>query len=192
MDQRRIKCGSTWINVDQAPSACRLQPVAAVLIRGSCVVRPRFRLMAHASGVRLMAHASGVRLMAHASCVRRHGSCVMRQTHGSCVRRPRFRLMAHASCVRRQTHGSCVRRPTSLIQLIQLPPVAGHDDNRNGGIFPICYPIRFAPIELNGTGNRGVLPHAIQLNGRDCTNKNSGRRSFERRPLLLLIRKRPA
>ena len=131
--------------------------------------------------------------------VDQRGSSAFSMPPSACRRRPdswfmrrASALQTHGSCVRRQTHGSCVRRPTSLIQLIQLPPVAGHDDNRNGGIFPICYPIRFAPIELNGTGNRGILPHAIQLNGRDCTNKNSGRRSFERRPLLLLIRKRPA
>ena len=146
MDQPWIKRGSTWINVDQPPSACRLQRVAA-LTHGSCVMRPDSWLMRHALSplsvqrFRLTCHASGVRLMAHAS-----DSWLMRQA--SCV--PRFRLMRQASCVprfRRQASDS-----TSLIQPpIQPPPVVGHDDN-TAAAFPHATPFRFAPIELYGMG----------------------------------------
>ena len=75
MDQPRINHGSTWINVDQSPSACRLQHIAAVMAHASCVMR-----------------------QAHVSCVMRqtHGSWLMRQTSDSW-------LMAHGSCVRRPT-----------------------------------------------------------------------------------------
>ena len=84
MDQPRINHGSTWINVDQPPSACRLQHVAAV-----------------------MAHASDVRRQT--SCVRRHGSCVRR--HASWLMRHASDVRRHASGVRRQT--SDVPRPFS-------------------------------------------------------------------------------
>ena len=120
MDQPWINHGSTWINVDQPPSACPpwlmrpkkhvpengfsgtyhfgscIQPAR----RGSCVMRPRIE--------------SVQRLMRHASCVLTHGSCVMRpdswlMRHASCVLTHGSCVLAHASCV--LTHGSCVMRP---------------------------------------------------------------------------------
>ena len=110
MDQH----GSTWIN--------RLQP-AAVLTHGSCV----------------MAHASGV------ESVQRPDSCVL--THGSWLMRPDSWLMAHASGVLDSwlmAHASGVRRQASGVRrqasIQSPPPVVGHDDNRNGGIFPILSP----------------------------------------------------
>ena len=148
MDQRRIKRGSTWINVDQASSACSfsLQLVAAVLTHGSCVMAhgscvmrptlqascvPRFRRQA--SGSWLMRHASGSCVMRPASdswLIRpASGSWLMRPTHVACVR-----LMAHASGVRRQT-------PRPSFSTIQPPPVAGHDDNK-AAAFPSCYPLQ--------------------------------------------------
>ena len=192
MDQRRINHGSTWINVDQASSACRLQHVAAVahaswLMRhGSWLMRSALSpFSVHASDSCVMCHASGVRLMAHASCVpltwhasnasgvrrQAHGSCVL--THGSCVRRqasdswlmrpdswlmrPDSWLMRHASCVMRHaSNASGVRRqtpraPIQPIQLIQPPPVVGHDDNK-AAAFSHATPLRFAPIALYGMG----------------------------------------
>ena len=143
--------------------------------------------MAHASCVMRPAHGSCV--LTHGSCVRRHASCVMRPASG--VMRPTLqascvRLMAHASGVRLMAHVSCVMRPTCPIQ---PPPVVGHDDNRNGGNFPMLSPSDLRPLSCTAWGNRVVLPPPYSPTG---TNRNSGRRSKERRPLLLLIRKRPA
>ena len=201
MDQRRINHGSTWINVDQASSACPLQHVAAVLTHGSCVMRPTLQ-------------ASGV--LAHGSCVRRqtHGSCVMRQTHGSCVRRPRARRQAsgvHVPCVRRQastSHASGVRRPRPMRQASDSWLMAHASDSwlmrqasHASGVrrqtprpsfspfsrrplsvmtttqrrhFPMLPPSDLRPLSCMAWGNRVVLPPSYSSTG---TNKNSGRRS---------------
>ena len=45
------------------------------------------------------------------------------------------------------------------------------------------------PLRCMAWGNRVVLPHAIQRNGRDCTNRNRPRHSKERRGLFLLNEK---
>ena len=181
------KADQVWINVDQRgssafsmpPSACppwRMRPthVACVMAHASWLMRSASWLMRHGSCVRR--HGSCVRR--HGSCVRRHGSCVpltwhaswlMRhgscvRRHGSCVRRVR-RVRRHGSCVRR--HGSCVRRVRrvrrqtprpSFSRPIQPPPVVGHDDNRNGGIFPMLLPLDLRPLSCTAWGNRVVLP----------------------------------
>ena len=165
MDQRRIKRGSTWINVDQVPSACSfsLQLVAAVLTHGSCVMAhgscvmrptlqascvPRVRRQAHGSCVPLTWHASDSWLMrpTHVACVpltwHASHSRVRRQASDSWLMRP-------ASGVRRPASG--VRRPRPSFSTIQPPPVVGHDDNRRRH-FPHATPFRFAPIELYGMG----------------------------------------
>ena len=176
MDQPRINHGSTWINVDQ---------------RGSVAFSlPPSRLMAHVSCVRLMAHVSCVRLMAHASGVRRpmrQASGVRRQTHGSCVRRPAshvsrpMRPASHVSRPMRQT-------PRAPIQPIQPPPLSVMTTTKRRH-FPMLLLLGLRPLRCTAWGNRVVLPPPYSAMG---TNKNSGRHSNERRPLLLLNEKGPA
>jgi len=195
MDQPWINHGSTWINVDQASSACPLQHVAAVLTHGSCV-------MAHVSCV--MAHASDSWLMRHGSRVMRHGSCVRLMAHASHVPGVRrqastcqascVRLMAHAShsrarrqastCQASTSHASgvhvpCVRRP---IQPIQPPHSAAPFSRRPLSVmtttqrrhFPMLLLLDLRPLRCMAWGNRVVLPPSYSSMG---TNKNSGRRS---------------
>ena len=167
----------------------------SVLTHGSCV-------MCHASCVRSASHASGVRrqasgswLMAHGSWLMRHasGSWLMRPTHVACVMRQAHashsRGMRHASCVRlmRPTHVACVRLhvPHSAPFSRRLLPVM----TTTGGIFPMLLLLDLRPLSCMAWGNRVVLPPPYSSTG---TNKNSGRRFQERRPLFLLIRKRPA
>ena len=134
MDQH----GSTWIS--------RLQHAArpdSWLIRpDSCV-----RLMAHASSV--LTHASGV------PCVRRPTRQASDSTsHASGVRRP----ASHAPCVRRQASG--VRRQASGVRRQASGVPRPFSDRRPLSVMtttkrrhlPMCYPIRFAPIELYGMG----------------------------------------
>ena len=220
MDQRRINRGSTWINVDQVPSACPLQHVAAVLTHGSCVMRPTHVsciesiqrptlqrpdswLMRHVSCVmrpfsvpRFRRQASGSWLMAHGSWLMRHasGSWLMRPTHVACVMRQAHashsRGMRHASCVRlmRPTHVACVRLhvPHSASFSRRPLPVMTTTKRRH---FPMLLLLDLRPLRCMAWGNRVVLPTPYSAMG---TNKNSGRRFQERRPLFLLIRKRPA
>ena len=105
--------------------------------------------------------------MAHVSCVLTHGSCVMRPASGSWL-----------------------MRPYSVAFFIQRPlPVVGHDDNENGGYFSMLLFLDLRLLSYMAGGNRVVLPPPYSSTG---MNKNSGRRSFKRRPLLLLNEKRPA
>ena len=113
MDQH----GSTWINVDQPSSACRLQPAR----RGSRVMRPDSCVTCHASHV-----------LTHESCVPLtwQASCVPLTWQASCVP-----LTWQASCVPFTWQASCVPLST-----VQPPPVVGHDDNRDGGHLSMRYP----------------------------------------------------
>ena len=164
MDQRRIKRGSTWINVDQASSACpsarpsACRPWLMRQTHGSCVRRPT-----HVACVRRPTHVACVRLMRQA-----HGSCVPLTWHasGSCVRLMRpasgvpltwhaSGVRLHVACVRRQTPRALIQPPIQPIQPpiqpIQPPPVAGHDDNKRRHL-PHATAPRFAPIALYGMG----------------------------------------
>ena len=161
MDQPWIKYGSTWINVDQLPSACpfslSLQPVPSacpfsmspcVLTHGSCVMRQasHSRGMRHASGVPLTWHASGVRLMRHASTLQ-----------ASCVRRP----ASDSTC------------PIQPIQPIQPPPVVGHDDNTAAEI-PMLLLLDLRPLRCMAWGNRVVLPPSYNAMGAIVRIKTAG------------------
>ena len=122
------------------------------------------------------------------ACRRRHGSCVMRPASDSW-------LMRHASGVRRHVSGvmcpaSCVMRQTprpSFSTFSRRPlPVMTTTERRH---FPTLPPSDLRPLSCMAWGNRVVLPTPYSSTG---TNRNSGRRSKEHRPLFLLIRKRPA
>ena len=202
MDQH----GSTWINP--------LQPAR----RGSCVrknmyPKTAFRvhiILAHAFSLPAVAHVSCVMahaswltcqaswLMRHASCVMRHGSCVMRpdswlmrpaSTHVAGVRRPltwqAFSVLTHASHVD--------AAPFSPIQPHSAPfsrrPLSVMTTTIDGGHSPMLVPLDLRPLSCTAWGNTTLLPMPYSSTG---TNKNSGRRFQERRPLFLLIRKRPA
>ena len=135
--------GSTWIKRLQPalqPAAVRpdswlMCHASTLQTHGSCVRRPRFRLMAHASGVRLMAHASGVRRQA--SGVRRQASGVRRQASG--VRR-------QASGVPRPSFSPFSRRPS---------PVMTTTQRRH---FPMLLLLDLRPLSCTAWGNRVVLP----------------------------------
>ena len=111
-----------------------------------------------------------------------HASCVMRQTHASCVMR-----QTHASCVMRQTHASCVHVPRPFSPFSRRP--LSVMTTTGTAEIPMLLLLDLRPLRCTAWGNRVVLPTPYSAMG---TNKNSGRRSFERRPLFLLIRKRPA
>ena len=161
MDQH----GSTWISRLQHAA----RPDSWLMRPDSCV-----RLMAHASSV--LTHASGVPCVRrptrqasgvprptphasdstpHASGVRLHVPRPMRQASG--VRRPTPhasgvpRPMRQASGVRRQASG--VRRQASGVPrpFSDRRPLSVMTTTKRRHL-PMCYPIRFAPIELYGMG----------------------------------------
>ena len=134
--------------------------------------------------------------MAHASCVMRPDSWLTR--HASCVRRPRSTLHAPRSTLhaprstlhapRSTLHAPRSTRPAG-IQQHSAPPAGGISHRLDPlGQCPINA-LNFAPLSYMAGGSTTLLPPPYSSTG---ANKNSGRRSFKRRPLFSLNEKRPA
>ena len=142
-----------------------------------------------------MRHASCVRrpriesVQRHASGVLTHGSCVMR--HASGVHAPRSTLHAPRSTLhapRSTLHAPRSTRPAG-IQQHSAPPAGGISHRLDPlGQCPINA-LNFAPLSYMAGGSTTLLPPPYSSTG---ANKNSGRRSFKRRPLFSLNEKRPA
>ena len=148
------------------------------MAHASCVMRPRVR-------------RPDSWLMRHASCVLTHGSRVMR--HASGVHAPRSTLHAPRSTLhapRSTLHAprSTPTRPAG-IQQHSAPPAGGISHRLDPlGQCPINA-LNFAPLSYMAGGSTTLLPPPYSSTG---ANKNSGRRSFKRRPLFSLNEKRPA
>ena len=153
------------------------------MAHASCVMRPRVR-------------RPDSWLMRHASCVLTHGSRVMRHASGvhaprSTLHAPRSTLHAPRSTLhapRSTLHAPRSTRPAG-IQQHSAPPAGGISHRLDPlGQCPINA-LNFAPLSYMAGGSTTLLPPPYSSTG---ANKNSGRRSFKRRPLFSLNEKRPA
>ena len=143
--------------------------------------------------------------MAHASCVMRPASTLHapRSTlHAprSTLHAPRSTLHAPRSTLHAHAPRSTLHAPRSTLHAPRSTRPAGiqqHSAPPAGGISHRLDPLgqcpinalNFAPLSYMAGGSTTLLPPPYSSTG---ANKNSGRRSFKRRPLFSLNEKRPA